>query len=198
MTVSEPTGDVGRCGRVPLQVSECPVDTPLVETSSRSIKRLVRALGGLGRDARGFGRTLGSGSADVGNLMIVGTPTYEPWHFTAHLADEATRRSRPDLSPTLLRWQIPPGAPAHLSVSVDEVTRASRTSTVLVIPDLEDPELLERIADAHRRGARVMAMERTETRLAAYSHEYLMIDGQHSDREYDMCQHIVTAVAPVG
>jgi len=162
------------------------------------MKRLVKALGDLGREARGFGCALGSGSADFGKLMIVGTPTYEPWHFTAHLADEAKHRSRADLSPTLLRWQIAAGAPAHLSVSVDEVARASRDSTVLVIPDHDDPGLLERISDARRRGARVMAIDRTNSCLASYCHEYLMVDEERTDQEYDLCQHIVTAVAPVG
>ncbi len=168
-----------------------------METPERSIKRLIRSLGDLGREARGFGCALGSGSAGLGKLMIVGTHSYEPWHFTAHLADEAARRSRPDLSPTLLRWQIIAGAPAHLSVSVDEVARASRDCTVLVIPDHDDPGLLERISDARRRGARVMAIERASSRLASYSHEYLMVDEKHTDQEYDLCQHIITAIAPV-
>lgn len=168
-----------------------------METAQRSVRRLIRSLGDLGREARSFGWALGSRSAGPGKLLIVGTPTYEPWHFTAHLTDEARRSNRPDLSPTLARWQIATGAPAHLSVSVDEVARASRDCTVLVIPDCVDPGLLERISDAHKRGARVMAIEREGSLLDSYSHEYLMVDKGHTEHDYDLCQHIVTAVAPV-
>lgn len=167
-----------------------------MDTPHGGIKRLVRSLGDLGREARSFGNVLGNGSRYFTKLMIVGTPSYEPWHFTAHLADEARRQGRSDLSPVLLRWQIAPGAPTHLSVSVDEVARASRDTTVLVIPDHDDPGLLERITDAHKRGARVMAIERAGSSLAPFSHDYLAVEESRSDREYDLCQHIVSAVAP--
>lgn len=167
-----------------------------MEARPGGIRRLVKSLGDLGREAKGFGYALGSGGRGPTKLVIVGTPTYEPWHFTAHLADEAKRQGRLDLSPTLLRWQIASEAPAHLSVSVDEIARASRDTTVLVIPDHEDPGLLERVTDAHRRGARVMAIERAGSCLASCSHEYLMVDRGRSDEDYDICQHIVSAVAP--
>jgi len=168
-----------------------------METAHRSVKRLIRSLGDLGRDARSFGWALGARGGGPGKLLIVGTPTYEPWHFTAHLADEARRSQRQDLAPTLVRWQIAAGAPAHLSVSVDEVARASRDCTVLVIPDGRDDGLLERVSDAHRRGARVMAIEREGSPLDAYSHEYLRVGSDRTEHDYDLCQHIVTAVAPV-
>jgi hypothetical protein len=133
----------------------------------------------------------------VGQLMIVGTPSYEPWHFTAHLADEAARWGRPDLAPMLMRWRIPEDAPGHLAVSVDEIAHASRSATVLVIPDSDDEELIERVSDAHRRGARVMSIEREFSGLAEFSHEHLTVDGQRSDYEYDLSQHLVTAIAPM-
>jgi hypothetical protein len=81
---------------------------------------------------------------------------------------------------------------------VDEVARASRSCTVLAIPDDDDPGLLERISDARKRGARVMTIEREGSLLDSYSHEYLLVGTGHTDREYDLCQHIVTAVAPAG
>jgi hypothetical protein len=167
-----------------------------VETGHGRIKRLARSLGDLGREAKAFGCTLGSGSRGTDKLVIVGTPTYEPWHFTAHLADEARRQGRGDLSPILLRWQIAPGSPAHLSRSADEVARASRNTTVLVIPDGEDPELLERVMDAHRRGARVMTIERAGSNLAICSHELLTVGAERSDQDYDACQHVVSSIAP--
>ena len=167
-----------------------------METGHRNARRLIRSLGNLGREAKVFGYALGSGNRYSGTLMIVGTPTYEPWHFTAHLADEARRQDRRDLSPTLVRWQVPLGAPAHLAVSVDEVAHASRDTTVLVIPDGVHPGLLERISDARRRGARVMTIERTDSSLATYSHELLTVGVGRTDQDYDGCQHVVSSVAP--
>lgn len=167
-----------------------------MEMGHASVRRLIRSLGDLGREAKVFGHALGSGNRGVGKLMIIGTPTYEPWHFTAHLADEARRHGRRDLSPTLVRWQIDMGAPAHLSVSVDEVAHASPETTVLVIPDGDDPGLLERVTDAHRRGARVMTIERAGSNLAEYSHELLSVGVGRSVRDYDTCQHVVSSVAP--
>jgi len=143
-----------------------------------------------------FGHALGAGNRYSARLLVVGTPTYEPWHFTAHLADEARRRDRGDLAPTLARWQIPDGAPAHLRVSVDEVAHASRDTTVLVIPDGDDPGLLERVFDAHRRGARVMTIERGASGLDSCTHELLAVGAGRSDRDYDACQHVVSSVAP--
>jgi len=159
-------------------------------------RRLIRSLGHLGREARAFGHALGSGHRYSGRLLIVGTPTYEPWHFTAHLADEARRQDRSDLAPTLVRWRIPDGAPAHLGVSVDEVAHAPRDTTVLVIPDSDDPGLLERVTDAHRRGARIMTIERATSGLASCTHELLTVGPGRNDRDYDACQHVVSSVAP--
>ena len=42
------------------------------------------------------------------------TPDDEPWHLTAHLAEESQRFGLPGLSPTLIRWAPPLDAPAHL------------------------------------------------------------------------------------
>src|SRR5690606_31362122 len=50
-----------------------------------------------------------------GGLLLLGTPAEEPWHLTAHLADEARLAGLPQLAPTLVRWSVPVGAPAHLS-----------------------------------------------------------------------------------
>jgi hypothetical protein len=83
-----------------------------------------------------------------------------------------------------------------LGVSVDTVAHASRDTTVLVIPDSDHPGLLERITDAHRRGARVLTIERTPSGLTAFTHELLTVGTGRSIRDYDACQHIVSSVAP--
>ena len=56
--------------------------------------------------------------AGPGSLLLVGTPDHEPWHLTAHLDEEARYAGLPDLSPTLVRWQVPDGAPPHLAVDL--------------------------------------------------------------------------------
>jgi hypothetical protein len=166
-----------------------------MESGHRSATRLIRSLGSLGREARAFGIALGNGSRNAGRLMIVGTPTYEPWHFTAHLSDDARRQRRPDLAPTLVRWDVPQGAPAHLAVSVDEIAHVSRDVTVLVIPDGVHPGLLERVTDANRRGARVMTMERSASSLDVCSHELLSVGFDRTGHDFDACQHVVSSVA---
>jgi hypothetical protein len=129
--------------------------------------------------------------------MIVGTPTYDPWHFTAHVAEEAQRWNRPELAPTLVRWFVPEGAPPHLATTVDAVGRASRSATVLAVVDGDDDGLLERISDAARRGARVMTIAGAEGELTSLAHEQLVIDPRRGGEVQDACQHIVSASAPV-
>ena len=56
--------------------------------------------------------------------------------------------------------------------------------------------MLERVADAKRRGARIMSVHRGDTDLAGLSHEMLSVDPVRADHDYDVTQHIVTDVAP--
>jgi len=82
-------------------------------------------------------------------------------------------------------------------VSVDEIAHASRDQTVLVLPARSRSwEMLERVADAKRRGARIMSVHRGDTDLADLSHEMLSVDPFRADHDYDVTQHIVTDVAP--
>jgi DNA-binding MurR/RpiR family transcriptional regulator len=130
-------------------------------------------------------------------LFVVGAPEFEPWHFTAHLGEQATRRGRVDLVPTLLRWEVPVGAPSHLAVPVDVMSFLSRNETLLVIdPFGEAPELLERIASAKRRGARIMTLHRGQPDLMAMSHETLSVDLSRPERDFEITQHVVTDLAP--
>ncbi|MDG4863155.1 hypothetical protein P8605_33960, partial [Streptomyces sp. T-3] len=71
-----------------------------------------------------------------GGLLLVGTEAYEPWHLAAHLVDEAAWSGTPELTPTLVRHQVLPGEPAHLSVGLGRVEAARRGETLLVVaPD---------------------------------------------------------------
>lgn len=93
-------------------------------------------------------------------LLLVGTEAYEPWHLAAHLDDEAAWSDVPRLAPTLLRHRPPADAPAHLTHDLRRLTEAGRGATVLVVvPEAVGAPLLERVHDARRQGATVLALD---------------------------------------
>src|SRR3954468_19467271 len=106
-----------------------------------------------------------------GGLLLVGTPTTEPWHLTAHLDDEARWFDIPELTPTLVRWSPPPDAPAHLAVTLTRLEQATRGETVMVVaPDDPTAPLLERVADARRSGATVLSVDTGDSELDDLAH----------------------------
>jgi hypothetical protein len=86
----------------------------------------------------------------------------------------------------------------HLSVSVDSMLQATSTQTVLVInPCLDEhPELLERVADAKRRGSRIMTLHRGSHELVELSHETLSVHAARPESVFDLTQHVVTDLTP--
>jgi hypothetical protein len=126
-------------------------------------------------------------------------PEFEPWHFVAHMGEQAFRHRRPELMPTLMRWEVPQGAPAHLSVSVDSMRSASSRQTILVInPSFDgNDDLLERVADAKRGGSRIMTLHRGDSDLLDMSHETLSIESSKPARYFDLTQHVVTDLTPL-
>src|SRR5215470_18216975 len=120
--------------------------------------RVLLANSGWVERTRWFARALRGRSRTPHGLLVVGTPAYEPWHLTAHLADESTLAGLPELAPTLVRWAPPAGGPPHLSVGIDRIEQAGRAETLLVVGSQTAPgPLLERVADARRAGAGVFA-----------------------------------------
>jgi hypothetical protein len=169
-----------------------------VDISGATSRRWARRLGQVAKDARLFSATLGGRDERSTQLFVIGDPDFEPWHFTAHLGEQASRYGRMDLVPTLLRWRVPPGAPSHLAVSADALMSSSRNQTVLVInPCGGAPELLERIADAKHQGARIMTIHRGQPELMELSHETLLVDPMRPDRDFEMTQHLVTDLTPI-
>jgi hypothetical protein len=125
---------------------------------------------------RSFGQALRRAPHEVGGLLLVGTPTEEPWHFAAHLDDEARWSDLPGLAPVLVRWSPPPNAPAHLAVGLQRLEQIARGETVFVVaPDAAPEELLERVADARRIGATVFALDAGDTELEGLAHESLWV-----------------------
>lgn len=113
-----------------------------------------------------------------GGLLLVGSAEYEPWHLAAHLDDEAARAGLPQLSPTLVRHRVRPGAPAHLAVGPARLEAVRRGETLLVVtPDEPGEHLLERVRGARRAGATVLALDGGDRDLRSLAHETLTTPG---------------------
>src|SRR5205814_5465065 len=125
----------GRCdGRVtghgtilPLaRPAPVPYEEVVLDAASVKALRELLASTGWGERTRRFGRSLREAGHDPGGLLLVGTPDEEPWHLTAHLDEESRWSGMPALAPTLIRWQPPPGAPAHLAIGLDRLEQAGK------------------------------------------------------------------------
>jgi hypothetical protein len=140
-----------------------------------------------------FARALTSAGHTTGGLLLVGTPDEEPWHLGAHLGDEARWAGAPSLEPTWVRWNPPPGAPPHLAVGLDRLAAAGRGSTLLVAtPTGAIDPLLERVDDARRHGALILAVEGAPTELRALAHEALTVAPAVG---YDLTTHLISVAA---
>ncbi|MFD5638242.1 hypothetical protein ACFWJM_29400 [Streptomyces sp. NPDC127077] len=145
---------------------------------------------------RRFGRTLrGSVVSHGGGLLLVGSEAYEPWHLAAHLVDEAAWSGTPELSPTLVRHGARESDPAHLAVGLGRIAAARRGETLLVVtPEAPGDALLERVHDARRAGATVLALSQGEGELPALAHESLAVPPD-PELDLDTVQHLVSAAA---
>jgi len=146
---------------------------------------------------RAFARALrGSAPRTPGGLLIVGTPEVEPWHLTAHLQQESDLAGIPGLTPTLVRWAPPPGAPPHLRIGLTRLEEAGRGETVFVVaPDAAPVPLLERVHDARRVGATVLALDQGDPELDDIANEFLNVEPGQAPVSFDAAQHLVSAVA---
>ena len=169
-------------------------------------RALMELLAGTGwvDAARGFaGGLRRSALTSSGELLLVGTPNFEPWHFAAHLTDEAQFAGLPELAPVLVRWQVPPGASSHLAVPLQRLELAGRGETLLVVTDEAAPvPLLERAWDARKAGATVLALDAGNDELAGVAHDALELPAAAPELlSFDTAQHIVsvaTGEAPAG
>lgn len=128
-------------------------------------------------------------------LLLVGTERYEPWHLAAHLDDEAALSGVPELAPTLLRHTVPSAAPAHLSHGLSRLADARRGATVLVVaPDAAGEPLLNRVHDARRGGATVLALDTGDRELTGLAHEQLTVP-EAEEYSFELVQHLVSSAA---
>ncbi|MFD3932284.1 hypothetical protein [Streptomyces sp. NPDC058614] len=149
----------------------------------------------LGATRRFAGVLRGSVVSYGGGLLLVGTEEYEPWHLAAHLVDEAAWSGTPELSPTLVRHAARAAGPAHLAVGLGRIEAARRGETLLVVsPGAVGAPLLERVHDARRAGATVLALSAGDAELPALAHEVLAVPGG-PELDLDTVQHLVSAGA---
>ncbi|MEP7055619.1 MAG: hypothetical protein ABI912_10270 [Actinomycetota bacterium] len=154
---------------------------------------------GIEEDVVNLAATLGSAPHGSGGLLLVGTESDEPWHFAAHLADESRWNARPDLEPTLVRWQIPVGAPPHLAVGLERLEQVRRSETLFVVAPTHASEgLLERVADARRLGALVLSVHGGDRELGGLAHEAVDVPDAGLLSYLEIVQHVVSQSAPGG
>ncbi len=128
---------------------------------------------------------------------MVGTPAEEPWHLTAHLDEESRLSGIPELMPTLVRWQVPEGAPPHLRVGLERLEAARRGETVFVVtPSTAPVPLLERVSDARKTGATIFALDQGDPELEGLAHEAMSVapgPGVPGMMSFGAAQHLISA-----
>jgi hypothetical protein len=158
-----------------------------------ALRALLAPTGWLDRTAA-FAHALRRTARTPNGLLVVGTADDEPWHMTAHLADESRYAGLPELAPTLVRWVPQPDAPAHLAVGLDRLRAATRNETLLVVSQQTAPaELLERVQDVRRAGATVFALDTGDPELEQLAHEALPVRPATTPVSFDGAQHLVTS-----
>jgi hypothetical protein len=159
-----------------------------------ALRVLLSPTGWLDR-AAAFARVLRGSTRTPGGLLLVGTPDDEPWHLAAHLDEESRFSGLPELAPTLVRWNPPPDAPRHLSVGLARLEAARRGESLLVVSPQAAPDpLLERISDARKGGATILALDRGDRQLEQMAHEALAVEPA-APLSFDAAQHLVSAAA---
>lgn len=174
-----------------------------VDTSRARLLLDALTPGGQLDTVKDFARSLHRSATAANNLLVVGTPGYEPWHFTAHLSDEARYTGLPALEPTLVRWKVPVNAPDHLSVALNRLETTGRGEALLVVTEETAPErLLERVWDARKAGTTILTIDAGDKELSGIAHEALVVPpipvadasfpAVPDVLDFDMTQHLVS------
>lgn len=164
-----------------------------------TLRALLAPTGWLER-TRAFAQGLRKATRTPGGLLLVGTPDEEPWHLAAHLDEESRLSGIAELMPTLVRWQVPQGAPPHLRVGLERLEAARRGETLFVVtPESAPVPLLERVSDARRTGATIFALDVGDPELDALAHESMAIRPGVDAVSFGGAQHLISsAVGEIG
>lgn len=166
-----------------------------MDAASVSLLREMLAGSGWVERTRELGLALRA-TRSPGGLLVVGSPDDEPWHVTAHLDDEARLSGLPQLAPTLVRWAPPLNAPPHLRVGLDRLRDARRGETLFVVTERQAPvPLLERVDDARRTGATILALDGGDPELESLAHDAIAVPGEGAPLSFDGAQHLVSTAA---
>ena len=158
-----------------------------------TLRALLAPTGWLER-AHAFALGLRKATRSQGGLLVVGTPDEEPWHLTAHLDEESRLSGIPELMPTLVRWQVPKGAPSHLRVGLERLEAARRGETLFVVsPSTAPVPLLERVSDARRTGATIFALDQGDPELDGLAHESMAIRPGVDAVSFGGAQHLISS-----
>lgn len=160
-----------------------------------ALRALLAPTGWLER-TRAFARTLRTSTTSPGGLLLVGTPDEEPWHLAAHLDEESRFAGIPELAPTLIRWAPAADAPAHLRVGLARLEAAQRGEALFVVSAQAAPvPLLERVSDARKAGAVILALDQGDPDLEDLAHESLTVRAAADPITFDAAQHLVSVAA---
>jgi hypothetical protein len=159
-----------------------------------ALRTLLASTGWLERTSE-FARALRRSARTPGGLLVVGTPEEEPWHLTAHLDEESRLSGEPELAPTLIRWNPPPGAPAHLRMGLTRLDDVRRGETLFVVSAQPAPDaLLERVHSV-RKVATILALDQGDPELDRMAHEVLTVPPGTAPVSFDAAQHLVSSAA---
>jgi hypothetical protein len=144
--------------------------------------------------AQSFAKALrGAAPRSPGGLLIVGTPDDEPWHLAAHLDQESRTARVPGLAPILVRWAPPTDGPPHLRIGLERIQAARRGETLFVVSaEAAPPPLLERVHDARRVGATILAMDAGDPELDEMAHESFGVPPGVAPVSFDAAEHLVS------
>jgi hypothetical protein len=168
--------------------------------AARQLRRLLGNSECLAR-TRAFAASLRIAPHKPGDLLLLGNPEDEPWHFAAHLDDAARHSGQGQLAPTLVRHRVPVGAQPHLAVDLARLTSANAGETLLVVsPRALQPDLLNRIDDARCRGVAIFTLNAGDDDLNSLADEALVVTDAApptpwAGSMFDATEHLVTLAA---
>ncbi|MDN3353290.1 hypothetical protein [Actinomadura sp. DC4] len=167
-----------------------------MDASQVTALRELLSMTGWPERTQDFARSLRASARLPGSLLLFGPAGDEPWHLAAHLDDESRFNEIPEISPTLVRWDPPDGAPPHLRIGLDRLRETRRGESLLVVSEEAAPEgLLERVDDARRTGATIFTLDGDDRELRGLAHESLTVPAGDSLVSFDAAQHLVSVAA---